>query len=234
MAVLVLVLWLWTVPAWAGVIFDDTFTGSSVALNSHTPDTGTSWTLVTNNTTTLALNGSGGVAETAGPSVTRFAFYTANTTYASADYDVEVTFSTFTTAAAGRMFGLVGRWQDANNYYLAWIEDSAGTNDVRLYSCVAGTCTKISSTEDTNPTANDVFLLEMRGSQIGLKKNGSYVINPVTNSNHSAAGKAGLETGDFGDITTASGMGGNGVATRFTVTEIVSATRRPIAPMILP
>jgi hypothetical protein len=202
----------------AATIFDDTFTGTG-GLSAHTPDVGTSWTSVFSNGLSFTLDGAGAVGDN-GPSSSLYNYLTANATYSTADYDVTATFSTFNTAGASRMIGLLARYQDTNNFYLAWIEDGTGTNDVRIYSCVAGTCTKISSTEDTNPTANDVFVLELRGNQIGLKKNGAYVINPITDSSISAAGKAGYGAGDFLNITTASTPGGGGKATQFTVTTV--------------
>ena len=210
-------------PVWAvTTIFNDTCTdtdGDNID-TAHTPDTGTGWTeYLTDGVGQLATYSNACTEET-GPSLTRYAYYTADATYSTANYSVSATLGTWTSTAAGRMMGLIGRWQDANNYYLAWIEDSAGTNDIRIYKVVAGVSTQISSTEDTNPTGGDVFKFILNGSSLSLQKNGGNVISPITDTAHSAAGKAGMGAGDFADLTSAASGDGNLTITTFTVETI--------------
>lgn len=232
---LTLCLLLSTSPTWAATIFNDTCTdtdGDNID-TQHTPNTGTSWTeFSTVNGGQIAVYGNS-CTEEIGPGSNIGAQYTADATYSTANYTVTATYDVFTSTAAGRISTLICRWQDANNFYAAWIEDSAGTNDVRIYDCTAGTCTKLSSTEDTNPTAGDVFILECNGSSIGLKKNGSYVISPITDATHSAAGKAGMGAGTFGNITAGSGNGNIKITTFLVETIDAVATRRPQAPLVL-
>ena len=228
LGVLLACVWLLTAPAQAATtIFDDTFTGGAGALTSHTPDTGTSWTALNVSGVSISLDGSGSISDN-GPGAATYAYYTANATYPTADYDVTVTFSAMNTACATtRMAGILGRIQDASNYYLAWIEcDASATNAIRIYKVVAGTSTKISGAEDVTSAANDIYVFEFRGSAIGLKRNGSYVINPITDTAISAAGKAGYGVGDFGTETGAAAPGSNIAATQFTVNYTPAGTMR--------
>lgn len=222
--------------AWAvGVIFNDTMTGTNgTALSAHTPDTGTSWTSLALSGTTITLNGSGGATDPNGPGVSLVAYYKANATYDTANYDVEAQHSTFVNTTAGRMVGLLAHVQDASNFYLAYISTPTDTNDVRIYKCVGGTLTKMSTTEDTGPVANDIFILEVRNNSVGLKKNGSYVINPIAgDAALAAAGTAGYGVGDVcGDTSFASG-GANFVVDYFKVTTYATSTRRAQAPILL-
>ena len=234
--ILTLCLFLSASPAWAvTTIFNDTCTdtdGDDID-TAHTPNTGTSWTeFFTAGSGQLAIYGNA-CTEEAGPAAATAAYYTADATYSTANYSVSATLGTWTSTAASRMMGLIGRWQDASNFYLAWIEDSAGTNDIRIYKVVAGAATKLSSTEDTNPVATDVFKFILNGSSLSLQKNGADVITAITDTTFSTAGKAGMGAGDFGDLTSAASGDGNLTITTFLVETIdAAATRRPQAPVV--
>lgn len=223
-------------PGWAAEIFRDTFTGTiNTNINAHTPDVGTSWTLIATGGNTageISLNGSGAVTGE-GPNSAGHGLYTADATYPTADYDVEATFATFTPGGITRTMYIGCRFTATNNFYFAWIEDGAGTNDIRIYSVSSGVSTKLSSTEDTNPTTGDVFTLTCRGNKIGLKKNGVYVITEITDSTHTSAGKALVGDGDIVDITGAASAGPNLQLGLFTV-NTVAANRRPVTPMVFP
>ena len=229
-SLLILALLLIASPAWATIIFEDSFTGSAsgTELESHTPDTtGTSWSKISSaGSGNLQINADVTSIQSAGIDAAGSSIYTADATYSTANYEVEATFPVFNTSGSnGRTMNLFCRYQDANNFYLAWLEDSAGNTDVRLYSVVAGTATLIGSS-DTNPASGNVFTLVCNGNQISLKKNGANVINPVTNSDHTTAGKAGIGAGDFTGITSAVSGGVNIRVGLFKVNTLTSAPTR--------
>ena len=230
--VLIVCVWLLAVPAQAATtIFNDTFTGAAGNLSAHSPDTGTSWTSVLQSTVLIKLDGSGNAYDGVGPDSAGYQYLTADATYPSANYNITATLSTFSPGGGTRMIGIIGRYVDSSNYYMATIIDSGQANDVRIYKVVAGTATKISGSEDTNPTTNDVFIFEFNGSAIGLKKNGSYVINPITDATFSSAGKAGLGAGDFGTETGMQTAGTGALVTTFLVDyapAAVSGRRKPV------
>lgn len=210
------------VQSHAQLVFDDTFTETvDTLLESHVPDLGTSWTTIAYNATGfMKVDQAGDFAYGVGPDSSGFAWYTADVTYPSADYEVEGTLNPGVTTGATRVLWLGCRYQNVGGHdgYGAWIEEAAGANDIRLYKFDNGVSTKLSSTEDTAPAINDIFTLVCSGTSISLKKNGSNVISPITDSTHSQIGKAFVGDGDIADITAAASPGDTFAWTRFRVT----------------
>lgn len=221
-------------PAWSATIFNDTFTDTDgTDLVAHTPDTGTSWTEI-HDTGTQVLGISSNVVIPETTSSTRGAVNSADATYSTADYTVTATFGTVTGGASdgvawiGCRFDNTGGWDG----YLAGIIQPDNTNDVRIYRIDNNVATKISSTEDATPTSGDVFQLECNGSAIGLKKNGSYVISPITDATYSAAGVAVIGNGEVFGLS-AFGSRPDTDITTFLVETIESASFGPLRRRML-
>lgn len=209
----------------AQVIFDDTFTETvDTLLENHVPDLGTSWALITNSANGyMIIDGAGDFVYGKGPGGGEFSWYTANVTYPSANYEVEGTLNPGTSVGTTRMLWLGCRYTATGGVnfdgYGAWVEDSAGTNDIRLYKFVNGVSTKLSTTEDTNPAINDVFILVCSVTSLTIKKNGVAVVGPITDSSITTAGKAWVGAGKVADVTGAATAGGNLGWTRLRVTD---------------
>ncbi len=71
----------------------------------------------------------------------------------------------------------------------------ATTSEIRLYKRVSGGYTQLGS-DAAAATANDVLYIEAQGTSILVKKNGSTIIGPVTDSSI-ASGNAGIWTTDI-------------------------------------
>ena len=204
--------------------FNDTFTGTNgTNLQAHTPDTGTSWTQE-------VINGSGQIQIQSNAIQAQFtasaggSFQAANATYGSNDYTVTAVFVSIAGTTASRNAWLGCRYANSGGttgYFAAIVQNA--TNDVVIYRLDAGTPTKISGSEDTNPTNGDTFALECNGSQIGLKKNGSYVINPITDPTYTT-GVAAVGFGEIFGLTAYGTAGGEMTIDTFTVTTIDPST----------
>lgn len=220
----------------AGIIFNDTFTETGdTLLESHVPDIGTSWTIIVSNgpgTGQMKVDAASDTVYGEGPNSVGGAWYTADVTYSTANYEVEGTLNPGGNFGATRTLWLGCRYQNVGGHdgYGAWIEEAAGANDIQLYKFDNGVSMKLSSTEDTNPTDADIFTLVCNGTSISLKKNGSNVINPITDSTHSQIGKAFVGNGDIADITAAASPGSTFAFTQFRVNELTGVT--PKGPLL--
>lgn len=77
---------------------------------------------------------------------------------------------TATSLGSNRIGGVVFRYQDINNHLFAWqASDTAG---LAIYKRVAGTATKIGDSAYV-PVNGDVYEVELNGSNIILRVNGS-------------------------------------------------------------
>jgi hypothetical protein len=189
-------------PAKAGVVyFSDEFDVSDeTALSARTPDVGTSWEELISNTRDLYVYTYNDWITTQSGSATNVgSLYQANATYSSADYQI-----TGRSAFAGgdrnytRSYAI--RIQDANNMYLARF--GSGASGIIIYSRTAGTWTQLGSTSYT-PVSDqsvpynddgDILGIRAEGTSISALVNGSVALT-VTDSDHSAAGVAGVGTG---------------------------------------
>lgn len=206
-----LILWL-LLPsaAHAATIFHDTFTGpNGTNLEAHTPEIGTSWT-EEYSTATGQIDIQSNTIQSEYSGGSDGSFQKANGTYPHGNYTVTAVFSTIDNGSGARNAWIGCRYANSGGFdgYFASIAQQPNTNDVVIYRVDNGTPTKISGTEDTNPTTGDTFVLECKGSQIGLKKNGSYVINPITDATYST----GVAIVGFGEILglTSFGTGASG------------------------
>lgn len=175
-------------------LFNDTFTDSgSTKLSAHTPDTGTSWSLIFD----TELDGSELQMATAGTTLDKgtgglsngFA-YEAVTTYGSADYEVSVDVVNADTGDdPGFLFVRIQSSDIDNSYALRFNEDFA-----QMYKVVTGTWTAVGADGGTLIVGTDKVTLKIVGTTL------SYLVNDVeqesvTVSDHSGAGRAGLGMG---------------------------------------
>lgn len=119
---------------------------------------------------------------TASGVTSHYAYWNANT-FANNQY---ASLKVITVSANWQSIGPAVRIQNtgANGYYVSWHD----TNVLTLFVTVAGTDTSLGT---STAVATDVIRIEASGTSISVKKNGSVVIGPVTDSNFSS-GKAGV------------------------------------------
>lgn len=183
------------------LIFRDTFTeGADTTLASHTPTTGTSWTKLINGgggdnlqvtaaTDICASDGTGGLGDGSA--------YTADATYSTANYEVSCKLAG--ALAADDPVFLMGRIADASNFYTALFLLNAGV--CRIYKMVAGTPTALGTgftfDSDSPPAVGDRLSFVLNGTTLEMRLNG-VLLDSTTDSDLSAAGKAGLGMGNIG------------------------------------
>lgn len=202
------------------VVFQDNFTETSdTALGSHTPSpTGTSWTqLEKSGSPDLRVSGANDRVEATVGGNSQRVSYTADATYGSADYDVEITVAAKPTAGADDPAVILARIADSSNFYGLQFYHSAASPRFRLFKKVAGSFTALATESTTTLAAGNKLKLELRGTAIkGYIDQGSgYTqILSATDSSLTAAGKAGLglgnlyntSPGDVDDVATAWGL----------------------------
>ena len=191
----------------AGVVyFSDEFDVSvSTELSARTPDVGTSWEELISNSRDLYVSIHNDWITTQSGSATDVgSLYQANATYSSADYQI-----TGRSAFAGgdrnytRSYAI--RIQDANNMYLARFGSGATgiiiySKTINVYSQViwnqlgSTSYTPVSDTSVPYNDDGDILGIRAEGTSISALVNGSVALT-VTDSDHSAAGVAGVGTG---------------------------------------
>lgn len=173
-------------------IFNDTFTeASDTKLDAHTPDTGTGWTLVEQSDPNhdMKVNASTDTVVRDGGGLSDFALYSADATYPSADYEVTVNQVVGDTSDDPCILAV--RIQDSNNMYaVKWNEDASSG---QLYKRVAGTWSTLGTTFN-GPANGSICKLKIVGTTLSFEDDG-VELKSVTDSAHSAAGKAGLGEG---------------------------------------
>jgi hypothetical protein len=171
----------------------DTFGGTVVNLESHTPDSGGPWTLV---------DGSAGGMTAGGNLVNRAALGTRGTwavPVGSPDMYVTATIASF-SAIPGLGGSIAVRLTDQNNYYFM-TRTSAGAMDVEKR--VAGTTSVIISAFTVpNRASGDTITLQIVGSTISVLNNGSLIAS-TTDTSLTSATTAGFE---FVNATAGTGM----------------------------
>ena len=206
------------------VIFNDTFTDTAgVALDSHTPDTGTSWTLMWSNSGEgLAIDATGTMLEgTSGAS--DGAIYTADTTYSSADYSVEVSLPTVEFGDNAQY--IFARIQDVDNFYAAiW---ATGFDDsTHILKKSGGTFTTL-STYAGMPVDGSTVKLDLVGDSLSLYIDDALQAS-ATDSTITAAGKAGIGVGGAAELWAAGDDIGSGTFDNFIVTSADVAVTHPL------
>ncbi len=106
--------------------------------------------------------------------------------------DVKVKITPTTLSTVGRFVGVVGRYADNNNYYLAQSDGSVS----QLFKRVAGTYTQL-GTDAAAVTVSTVLELRCVGSTISLWGNGVSLIS-VTDTSLTAGTNCGIRVGGAG------------------------------------
>jgi hypothetical protein len=173
----------------ATTIFNDTFTDTTgVTLQSHTPNTGTSWTRVWSSnasygweidTNQVIANGS----------LSEGAIYSADVTYPTANYAAQLTI--VAVGDTDDPLYLIVRMQDQENMYAVRLVD--GANGSQLYKKVSGTWTALGSTF-TRPVNGSVVKLEIIGSILNFYDDG-VLLASVSDTAITGIGKAGVAGG---------------------------------------
>jgi len=109
----------------------------------------------------------------------------------TADYEVEAAITLGGLSAGGSVgIGIVGRYQDVNNFYLAWID--SGAANVILFRVQSGGYTPINNWNNGSALASPVTLkLRMSGTSLEIWVNGVMRV-PYTDSGVGAAGVFGF------------------------------------------
>src|SRR3990172_2491981 len=207
----------------ASMVFRDQFAVSSnTALESKTPDVGTSWTQLASS----AGTGASAMAATdrASPAgdLNDGVIYTADATYPSADYAVEFEMCILDAGTSSPQYILV-RVQDANNMYAIRLNDQGGTSTCQLYKrTTAGGWATLGSAFSP-PYNGAICKLEIIGSALKFYIDG-VVVASATDTDITAAGKAGLAWGG-GTVLVNSGddMDADNDTDNFTVYNLGSA-----------
>lgn len=181
----------------ATTIFSDTFTGSNSLISSHTPDTGTGWTLLVNNGITISARSSTpGYAAVTSNTMNAGSIYTADATYPSADYEISLD-AIFAAGDSNYTRSLVLRAQDSNNMYLLRVTNSTMT----IYKRVSGTWTSLASGSGVGLSDNvsspyhiAVLTFRVVGNTLTGKVDGVTKVT-VDDSDITLAGKAGIGLG---------------------------------------
>jgi hypothetical protein len=179
--------------------FNDTFTeASNTTLSSHTPDIGTSWTRLWGtdaSTRVLQVESVADQLRCSGNSGDYGMMYTADATYPTANYEVQATF--ITTFNAITPLYLLARVQDQENMYAVRLVLSSGGSNAQLYKKVSGTWSTLGSA--VTIADGSVVKLSVNGTAIKVYDDGVEVIG-VTDSDISAAGKAGIGHGGGAEL----------------------------------
>jgi|GEM_PF-4909597 len=180
---LLLAFLLFVVPAF-GQFASDTFTDTDgVHLQNHTPNIGGSWTL-SRGSTNLDIN-TNHIYATASAGI---AYYTISASPASADADVQ---ADFYCVGGQTMPLIVGRAStSATTAYGVRVNSGTTWN---LYRWLAGAISTIGTYSGDSCTTTRTVKLQMRGTAIKVYIGGVERIS-VTNSDVTAAGKAGVGT----------------------------------------
>jgi hypothetical protein len=179
--------------------FSDAFTEDvDTTLASHTPDVGTSWTLLWSDGSGPTLRADGDTDSLqSGSANNSGVIYTADATPPSEDYDLAITLVAGVGLAA-RPFYLFVRLQDQENMYAVRLTQA--TNGGLLYKKVSGTWTALGSAF-TCPANGSVCKLEIIGSALKFYDDGVEIAS-ATDTDITAAGKAGLGLGGGAELVT--------------------------------
>jgi uncharacterized delta-60 repeat protein len=186
----------------------DTFTESSdTALTSHTPDIGTGWTEVFDDTTpgtNAQVIASRDIVQAGdGDETNTGQAYTAQPDPTSVDQAISITLSALETDNNTKPVGIFGRRTDNDNfYYVRILPNGHDTYDtVELWKMVSGTPTSLGS-YDATLAANTVIKLEIRDASKKVYVDGTERISSSDNT-LTGAGTWGLFFGNY------NGTGGN-------------------------
>ena len=185
---------------------NDQFTGASNAnLNTHTADTGQTWTRNSASFSggNLVLDGSGRIF--ANNASTLDTVYNSSLVPVQADYVVEIDFVCLSNSNISEI-GVIARGTNTSsfNFYLAQFSN----NSIGLFKCVAGAYTLLGSSYAFTPTVGVTYTLKfaLAGNKLVVTLNGGQVI-AVTDSTYTAAGLVGVRAAETS--TTSGGTHGD-------------------------
>ena len=172
----------------------DTFTAAAgTDLRLHTADLGGSWSRHP------AYPGGAAVITPAArvrPSLSTPAVWLSATTFPYADYDVSADFTAVTMPAGVTLSaGIVSRSLTTDNYYVLWLNWLGGTATWQLCRIAAGMQVTLASSyvvTGITPGYTATATLRVAGNQISGLLNGVTRFGPVTDTNLTAAGAAGI------------------------------------------
>jgi hypothetical protein len=179
------------------VEFSDTFTEATAdtELSSHTPDTGSGWTELVNDTTSIIAQAdfTNDYAEVTNSEDSKKIIYRADISGgpSTANYSVSFTIVDIAPGADDGM-GITGRMADASNMY-GVTGSRSNTFKPELWKLVAGTPTQL-GTSANKGAAGETWELDMQGTAIRFVQASTEEIS-VTDSSFSAAGHPGLHWG---------------------------------------
>jgi hypothetical protein len=194
------------------VDIDDFNNGSAgTAITARTPSGGGSWANhpISNATLVLTNAGRARIAAAAGQIAQAYHSWTPPT----ADYDVVADVVRVGTPGANDLFGVCGRTDTAATtlYHARYSVPAAGW---QLLKGVAGTFSVLATASATLAAGTSYRLaLRMRGDQISVLVDGVQVIAPVTDTEITAAGRAGLR--GFPASTDANGLHADNVVVSY-------------------
>ena len=207
--------------------FSDTLKGTATLLQDWTPDTlGDSWTQIyVAGVRSYQVIASG--IRSSGNSGDSGFIYTADVTYPSANYEVEFTLvATVTSIVPVYVFA---RIQDAENMYGVRLIPSTGT--CQLYKKVAGTWGALGDLFDA-PANGSVCKLIISGSTLSFEDD-TVEIESVTDSDISAAGKAGVGMGGGAELVTSTDdVSATVVISDFSITDLGGGAADPEGPLV--
>jgi hypothetical protein len=166
-------------------VVSDSFNRANDGSGLGTADSGQTWT---NRVGVLGVNSNRCYPQT-------LVGDTALATIESGMTDVVAKITPVTYVTVGRFIGVVARYQDASNYYLA---QSDGVK-TQLYKRLAGTYTQLGS-DAAALSANNVLELRCQGSAISLWANGVQLVS-VTDTSLTSGTQVGIIVGGFSDAT---------------------------------
>jgi len=231
--------------------FNDTFTDTAATnLESHTPTTGTSWTLVyatggstCASTPKIDISAANTAEEDCNDATTAGAAYTADATYPSADYQVE-----YKCLRCGTLdeylYGIIrstAAFDENNGGYLFYdATDSSGDDPILARVTSATTCTAI-DTFDAGEIATALgpdratIILQAIGTEIVAfttagTSYGFVGYNYATDSNITATGKGGIGMGALPCVTTGDMSNGDQEIDDFEVLEVAAASTTYASP----
>jgi hypothetical protein len=189
----------------AATIFYDSFTTvSNTPLDSHPPDTGTGWTLLIDVGSAKEIDAyanDDARASAGGSSNDSGKLYTADASGYTSNYEVKVTLLT-ADADEDEPTILAARIQDASNMYAVQFSGYGG----QLWKKTSGTWSTLGSSFGSVGVGS-VVTLKVDGSTISVLDDAVVAVS-VTDTDHSAAGSAGLGMGavvesadDYGNNT---------------------------------
>lgn len=181
-------------------IINDTFTeASDKNLASHVPDTGTSWavTALGGYTGTLQVNGTNDNVEATVTTGGAGVLAVAAGTYPNEDYKVQ---ASALGSGSDASFGLIARFQDANNYYCAYINAGANNPDIAIVRVLAGVVTTLTSADlGLDVGSSHTYRFDAQGTTFDFYYDGVLKLT-ATDSTLRYRGKGGFGLGTANDF----------------------------------